>query len=47
MARRRGIMAAYAAWMTLLLLVYYTLPGIRVAVWGVLRSPAWLPSGSA
>jgi diguanylate cyclase (GGDEF)-like protein/PAS domain S-box-containing protein len=29
-------MAAYAAWMTLLLLAYYTLPGIRVAVWGVL-----------
>ena len=29
-------MAAYAAWMTLLVLAYYTLPGIRVAVWGVL-----------
>jgi len=29
-------MAAYAAWMTLLLLAYYTLPGIRVVVWGVL-----------
>ena len=29
-------MAAYAAWMTLLLLAYYALPGIRVAVWGVL-----------
>ena len=29
-------MAAYAAWMTLLVLAYYALPGIRVAVWGVL-----------
>jgi diguanylate cyclase (GGDEF)-like protein/PAS domain S-box-containing protein len=29
-------MAAYAAWMTLLLVAYYLLPGIRVAVWGVL-----------
>jgi diguanylate cyclase (GGDEF)-like protein/PAS domain S-box-containing protein len=29
-------MAAYAAWMTLLLVAYYALPGIRVAVWGVL-----------
>lgn len=29
-------MAAYAAWMTVLLVVYYALPGIRVAVWGVL-----------
>jgi diguanylate cyclase (GGDEF)-like protein/PAS domain S-box-containing protein len=36
LAWRRGIMAAYAAWMTLLLVAYYLLPGIRVAVWGVL-----------
>ncbi len=29
-------MAAYAAWMTLLLVAYYALPGFRVGVWGVL-----------
>ena len=29
-------MAAYAAWMTLLVLAYYGLPGMRVAVWGLL-----------
>ncbi len=29
-------MAAYAAWMTLLLLAYYALPGIRVGAWGLL-----------
>ena len=29
-------MAAYAAWMTLLLVAYYALPGIRVGAWGLL-----------
>ena len=29
-------MAAYAAWMTLLLVAYYALPGFRAGVWGVL-----------
>jgi diguanylate cyclase (GGDEF)-like protein/PAS domain S-box-containing protein len=29
-------MAAYAAWMTLLLVAYYVLPGFRVGAWGVL-----------
>ena len=29
-------MAVYAAWMTLLVVAYYALPGLRVVVWGVL-----------
>ena len=29
-------MAAYAAWMTLLLVAYYAVPGIRVGAWGLL-----------
>ncbi len=29
-------MAAYAAWMTLLLVAYYALPGLRAGVWGLL-----------
>src|SRR6266496_1837072 len=29
-------MAAYAAWMTVLLVAYYALPGFRAGVWGVL-----------
>ncbi len=29
-------MAAYTAWMTLLVVAYYALPALRVGVWGVL-----------
>ena len=36
MTWRRWILAAYTAWMTLLVVGYYALPGLRVGLWGVL-----------
>jgi len=38
MARRRGVLAGYAAWMTLLTVAYYGLPGLRVATWALIAA---------
>jgi diguanylate cyclase (GGDEF)-like protein/PAS domain S-box-containing protein len=33
---RRNLLAGYAAWMTLLVVFYYALPGLRAETWGLL-----------
>src|ERR1700722_19725321 len=33
---RRYVLGGYAVWMTLLLAVYYWLPGVRVEAWGLI-----------
>jgi len=40
-------MAAYTAWMTLLVVAYYALPALRVGVWGVLALSGSRPSRPA